>query len=156
MEDYKERQLEMMINRMKRRQVQSATVHVPPIPLSLSVLIPDSSGLLGTMYLPAEGRITLIIGQVDSVLDRAIPSIAVRLESGGADTTRIYKIGVGSPVKHDDELLVHAGTKVYVVISDPDKMRGVWLSMLYQMELSQSARYQIALDDLLEKIEAEE
>ena len=149
--DYKNRQIEMLVNRMKRREQKSATVLVPPIPISMSALVPDSGGLLGTAFMPVAGQIVLIAVHVDAILsmDKEFkPTITVRMTNDQYDNTKTYEVKSGFN-RFEEELFIPEGSKLYVVVNEPVNFRGVWFAAMYQIETKYAARSQVALDDIL-------
>lgn len=146
----KDKQIELLLGRLRRQKQDAVAVHVPPIPISMSALIPSADGLLGTAFLPVSGQITLVAIHIDSIVIRDenyVPSITIRLVNDQYDISRTYKVKSGYN-RFEEELFIPEGSKLYVVANEPGNLRGVWFAAMYQIEIKAAAYNQIAVDAL--------
>lgn len=135
--------LERQINRMLMIE-KNHTVYIPPWPLSGYA---ESGPILFRFMFPASGKVSNVEAFIDSVPN-----------AEGRESTGRMKVSIKEPDGHikSSDFIVKKGyysTKIDVAIDkgsmmtiESDEAKGVWLSFLYQIKVTDTEIKQLSLD----------
>lgn len=148
--------VERSLQRMSSRVFSSATVVMPPIPISIAISkVPEDGEIFRGMF-RVSGHLSEILAICEEVKKDSKPSIRVSVT-----TTDNMKTSISMPIKKglarlETEFPIPAASRVLIDIDEPDGIKGLWMSALYDMDVLAAAKEALAIDTLVDQMESVE
>lgn len=144
--------IERVLQLMSTRMFKTATVVIPPIPLSFAYASVPLDGEVFRGFFNVDGHISRIDVLCEKIEKDAQVSLVVNvLGTVGKSVSFNLKTGL---VSFQIELGLPKGSKVLITVDgDRDKVTGLWASALYETHMGSAAVQPLVIDDLLEKAE---
>jgi hypothetical protein len=152
--DEKIAHVERILNKMSRRLHRTIIGVIPPVPVMFSTPTPNADGSIFTFLAPASGTITDICLVIKEFADKdPVPFVAqVNGPSGGAHINFLTRKNLTIQAAN---LQVSAGDLLSFSTSAPDKVKGVWLSFLYQFGMNKLDKTSFLIDEFEKLIDQE-
>jgi hypothetical protein len=155
--DEKIQHIEKILNKMSRKLHKTVVGIMPPVPVMLSVDAPKEDGNIFTFLTPGKGTITDICLYVKEFIGNDPVKFEAESKSdvSGQMTSFITRKHIGVYALN---LSVVAGSMLTLKTPTPEKVKGIWLSFLYQMgiERAEQTKYLVSeFEKLMEGQDAE-
>jgi len=153
--DEKFKSINAALKHFSRRLQKVFVGLVPSSPVFKFVYVPESSGVVLRVVFPMSGRISRTCIFVASRDGRGPTMFDVEIASGERRVTESFEVKK-SPLLFDPDTPVNGGDRWILSVRDPDKVRGIWVGFLYEVDYRALGKETFPieqLENLLEEVE---
>jgi len=146
--------IEIILNRMSRKLHKTIIGVMPPVPIMFAVNEIPESGEIFSFLTPARGMITDICLLIGEFTDKELVSFEAMVKgpTGGMHTT--FATRKNLTISKID-LSVGPGDLLSLKTTSPERIKGIWLSFLYQMGIEKAEQKTYLIEEFEHIIDKE-
>jgi len=145
------------LKHFSRRLGKTVVGLVPSAPVFEFVFIPSSDGVVLQRIFPVGGRITKSCVYVANREGKGPTVFDVRLDFAEGMSSALHSFEVGrEPLLFDLDTSIHGGDRWTLSVREPEKIRGIWIGFLYEVDYRSLAREEFAIEQFENLLEDNE
>ena len=145
--DEKFKSINATLKHFSRRLQKVFIGMVPSSPVFKFVYVPESSGIVLRVVFPAPGRISRTCIFVTSREGRGSTTFDVEVDGGDIKTINSFEVKKG-PLLFGPNTPVNGGDRWTLSVREPDKVRGIWVGFLYEVDYRALGKEKFPIEQL--------
>ena len=148
------RHIESILTRMHRRLHKTVLIAVPPIPLFFYEETAKENGEIFQWLFPAAGTIVRACLYIRDFADKEAVTFLAEMKSSTGGQSQMFETRRNATIQ-EMNIPVAVGDRLTFSTNTPERIKGIWVAFLYQLDMKEVGKEVQMLDDFLKLSEQE-